>query len=90
MLVGALESDDTQTAQFAATSLAEMGGERVENELLDLVKSDAPNDARAQAVFILGKVGGEQSREIVESLTEDDSKQVRKRAFSAISKLKGR
>ena len=90
VLVGALESDDTQTAQFAATSLAEMGGERVENELLDLVKSDAPNDARAQAVFILGKVGGEQSREIVESLTEDDSKQVRKRAFSAISKLKGR
>lgn len=90
VLVEALESDDTQTAQFAATSLAEMGGEQVEGELLDLVKSDAPDDARAQAVFILGKVGGEQSRDVVENLTEDDSKQVRKRAFSAISKLKGR
>ena len=90
VLVDALESDDTQTAQFAATSLAEMGDKRVENELLELVKSDAPDDARAQAVFILGKVGGEDSREVVENLTEDDSKQVRKRAFSAISKLKGR
>lgn len=90
VLVEALESDDTQTAQFAATSLAEMGGERVEDELLALVKSDAPDDARAQAVFILGKVGGERSRDVVENLTEDDSKQVRKRAFSAISKLKGR
>ncbi|RJX42340.1 HEAT repeat domain-containing protein [Halonotius aquaticus] len=90
VLVDALESDDTQTAQFAATSLAEMGGELVEDELLELVESDAPDDARAQGVFILGKVGGERSRDVVENLTEDDSKQVRKRAFSAISKLKGR
>ena len=89
-LVDALTSDDTQTAQFAATSLAEMGGELVEEELLELVKGDAPDDARAQGVFILGKVGGERSRDVVENLTEDDSKQVRKRAFSAISKLKGR
>ena len=89
-LVDALTSDDTQTAQFAATSLAEMGGELVEDELLELVKGDAPDDARAQGVFILGKVGGERSRDVVENLTEDDSKQVRKRAFSAISKLKGR
>lgn len=89
-LVDALESDDTQTAQFAATSLAEMGGELVEDELLELVQGDAPDDARAQGVFILGKVGGERSRDVVENLTEDDSKQVRKRAFSAISKLKGR
>ena len=90
VLVDALTSDDTQTAQFAATSLAEMGGELVEDELLELVKGDAPDDARAQGVFILGKVGGERSRDVVENLTEDDSKQVRKRAFSAISKLKGR
>ena len=90
VLVDALESDDTQTAQFAATSLAEMGGELVEDELLELVQDDAPDDARAQGVFILGKIGGERSRDVVENLTEDDSKQVRKRAFSAISKLKGR
>jgi len=90
VLVGSLTSDDTQTAQFAATSLAEMGGELVEDELLGLVQGDTPDDARAQGVFILGKIGGERSRDVVENLTEDDSKQVRKRAFSAISKLKGR
>jgi len=90
VLVDALESDDMQTAQFAATSLAEMGNEDVETELIDLVKSDAPDDARAQAVFVLGKVGGERSQDVVSNLTDDDSKQVRKRAFSAVSKLKGR
>ncbi|MFB6293965.1 MAG: HEAT repeat domain-containing protein, partial [Halonotius sp.] len=90
VLVDALKSDDMQTSQFAATSLAEMGGEAVETELIDLVKSDAPEDARAQAVFVLGKIGGERSQDVVSNLTDDDSKQVRKRAFSAVSKLKGR
>ncbi|ERH03026.1 MAG: HEAT repeat protein [Halonotius sp. J07HN6] len=90
VLVDALESDDMQTSQFAATSLAEMGGEAVETELIDLVKSDAAEDARAQAVFVLGKIGGERSQDVVSNLTDDDSKQVRKRAFSAVSKLKGR
>ena len=90
VLVEALESDDTQTSQFAATSLAEIGGEEVESALLELVKSDAPDDARAQGVFVLGKVGGERAADTVSNLTDDDSKQVRKRAFSAVSKLKGR
>jgi HEAT repeat protein len=89
-LVEALESDDMQTSQFAATSLAEIGGEAVETELITMVKGDAPDDARAQAVFVLGKVGGERSQDVVSNLTDDDSKQVRKRAFSAVSKLKGR
>ncbi|TQQ81279.1 HEAT repeat domain-containing protein [Halonotius terrestris] len=90
VLVEALESDDMQTSQFAATSLAEIGGEKVETELIDLVKSDAAADARAQGVFVLGKIGGERSSDVVSNLTDDDSKQVRKRAFSAVSKLKGR
>jgi HEAT repeat protein len=91
-LVGALRADDQMTTQFAATSLAELGGKTVERRLLALVDDESAGaDATAQAVFALGKVGGEQSRERIDKLldqTEDE--QVRKRAFSAISKLGGR
>jgi HEAT repeat protein len=51
----------------------------------------APSNARAQAVFTLGKVGGERSRRRLDELpdeTEDEG--IRKRAFSALSKLGGR
>ncbi|WP_459194970.1 HEAT repeat domain-containing protein [Halosimplex sp. J119] len=91
-LVGALRADDQMTTQFAATSLAELGGEAVEDRLLALVgDSDAPAEARAQAVFTLGKVGGERSRQRIDKLLDEtENEQIRKRAFSAISKLGGR
>ncbi len=91
VLVDALESEDTQTAQFAATSLSEIGGKPVEDELLDFV-GDTTNDAeaRAKGVYVLGQVGGERSADKIQQLTEDDSKQVRKRAFAAVSKFRGR
>ncbi len=91
VLVDALESDDNSTAQFAATSLSEIGGEQVEDELLEFV-SDTNNDeeARAKAVYVLGQVGGQRSADKIQKLTEDDSKQVRKRAFAAVSKFRGR
>ncbi|WP_436929765.1 HEAT repeat domain-containing protein [Halosimplex halobium] len=91
-LVEALAADDRMTGQFAATSLAELGGEAVEDRLLDLVDdSDAPEEARAQAVFTLGKVGGERARQRIDALLDEtESEEIRKRAFSAISKLGGR
>ncbi|MFC7142277.1 HEAT repeat domain-containing protein [Halosimplex aquaticum] len=91
-LVGALRADDQMTTQFAATSLAELGGEAVEDRLLALVDDDgAPAEARAQAVFTLGKVGGERSRQRIDKLLDEtENEQIRKRAFSAISKLGGR
>ncbi|WP_135362725.1 HEAT repeat domain-containing protein [Halosimplex halophilum] len=91
-LVGALRADDRMTTQFAATSLAELGGDRVEDRLLELVDdTGAPSQARAQAVFTLGKVGGERSRQRLDSLLDEtEDEQIRKRAFSAISKLGGR
>jgi HEAT repeat protein len=80
------------TTQFAATSLTELGGEAVEDRLLALVDdTDAPTQARAQAVFALGKVGGQRSRQRVDKLLDEtEDEQIRKRAFSAISKLGGR
>jgi len=91
-LVDALHAEDTMTTQFAATSLAELGGEVVERRLLEVVDDPgAGSDARAQAVFTLGKVGGERSRQRLDALLDEaDDEQVRKRAFSALSKLGGR
>jgi HEAT repeat protein len=91
-LVEALQAEDTMTAQFAATSLAELGGEAVERRLLELVDDAAISaEARAQAVFTLGKVGGERSRERLDALLDEtDDEEIRKRAFSALSKLGGR
>ncbi|MFC4356855.1 HEAT repeat domain-containing protein [Halobium salinum] len=90
-LVDALVDDDSTVSQFAATSLTNVGGERVERRLLDLVADGAvADDARAKAVFVLGQVGGDRSRERLERLTnEAEDKEVRKRAFSALSKLGG-
>jgi len=91
-LVAALRAEDTMTAQFAATSLAELGGDAVERRLLELVEDEsAPAEARAQAVFALGKVGGERSRRRLDALLDEtDEDVVRQRAFSALSKLGGR
>jgi len=91
-LVAALRAEDTMTAQFAATSLAQLGGDAVERRLLELAEDEgAPADARAQAVFALGKVGGERSRRRLDALLDEtDEDAVRQRAFSALSKLGGR
>lgn len=92
VLVDSLEDDDQMTEQFAATSLAEIGGTYVETLLLNVVEDEGrPADVRAQAVFTLGKVGGERSRQVLDDLIDNtENEQIRKRAFSAISKLGGR
>jgi HEAT repeat protein len=91
-LVETLADDDRMTAQFAATSLAEIGGTQVEALLLDIVDdTDRSEDIRAQAAFTLGKVGGERSRKRIDTLIDEtESEKLRKKAFSAISKLGGR
>ncbi len=90
-LVDALRVDDRMTRQFAATSLAELGGEYAESELLAVATDvGVAGDARGQAIFTLGKIGGEETREALESLlesTEDET--VRQQTFKAISKLGG-
>ena len=90
-LVDALSDGGQMTTQFAATSLAEVGGTYVERELLDVATDpDHGSDARAQAVFTLGKIGDEETARELESLLDDtEDEQVRERAFSALSKLGG-
>lgn len=91
-LVGTLEDGGKMTKQFAATSLAEVGGTYTEQELLKVAKdSNQDTTARAQAVFTLGKIGDEDTAEEIERLLDStDDEQVRQRAFSALSKLGGR
>jgi len=90
-LVDALDDGGQMTTQFAATSLAEVGGTYVEKELLDVaIDDDADSQARAQAVFTLGKIGDEETARELEGLLDDtEDEQVRQRAFSALSKLGG-
>ncbi len=87
-LADALADDDAQTAQFAATSLKTLGGPTVETELHDQLDPERPEEARAKAVFVLGSIGGQETLNRLEELTDDDSTAVRKRAFSAVSKLR--
>ncbi|MES3161297.1 MAG: HEAT repeat domain-containing protein [Halorubrum sp.] len=87
-LVEALEDDDPQTAQFAATSLQNLGGPVVEDRLLDRIGTEHPDEARAKAVFVLGSIGGQETLNRLEELTDDESSAVRKRVFSAVSKLR--
>jgi HEAT repeat protein len=91
-LVETMTDEDQMTSQFAATSLAEIGGTEVETRLLEIVDDmEAGDDVRAQAVFTLGKVGGDRSRKRLDRLIDKtDNEQIRKKAFSAISKLGGR
>ncbi|MDL0122643.1 MULTISPECIES: HEAT repeat domain-containing protein [Halobacterium] len=87
-----LGEDDDLIAQFAATGLAEIGGASVETSLLEVVETqEYGEDAVAMAAFALGKVGGDRSRQRLERLVDEtDSEEVRRRAFSAISKLGGK
>lgn len=91
-LIVALGDGQEMTQQFAATSLAEIGGTYAESELLSLATNDEhDSEARAQALFTLGKIGDEETAREIEQLLEDtEDKQIRKRAFSALSKLGGR
>ena len=91
-LAEVLDDDDAMTAQFAATSITEVGGEAAEDAMLDLLDDpEVSADARAKAAFALGKVGGERARARLDTLIDrTDDEQVRKRAFSALSKLGGR
>ncbi|MCD2204995.1 HEAT repeat domain-containing protein [Halobacterium sp. KA-6] len=86
-----LGEDDELISQFAATGLAEIGGRMVETALLEVIDSDEySEDAVAMAAFALGKVGGDRSRRRLEKLVDDtENADVRRRAFSAISKLGG-
>ncbi|WP_302081729.1 HEAT repeat domain-containing protein [Salinibaculum rarum] len=90
-LVDALADGGQMTQQFAATSLAEIGGNHVERKLLEIAEdSDAESNARGHAVFTLGKVGDEETGQRLEKLLDDtEDEQVRKKAFSALSKLGG-
>jgi len=87
-LADALADEDPQTAQFAATSLKSLGGPIVEDRLLDRLGTEHPEDARAKAVFVLGQVGGQETLNRLEPLTDDESSAVRQRVFSAVSKLR--
>jgi len=90
-LVAVLEEGDQMAQQFAATSLAEIGGSHVERELLAVAEdTDADSTARGHAVFTLGKVGDEETGHRIEQLLDDtEDEQVRQKAFSALSKLGG-
>ncbi len=87
-LADALADDDPQTAQFAATSLKSLGGPVVEDKLLDRIGTEHPESVRAKAVFVLGSVGGQETLNRLEALTDDESAAVRKRVFSAVSSLR--
>jgi HEAT repeat protein len=93
-LVDALGDDDQMLRQFAATSLAELGDDdnMVERRLLKIVQDDGVDpEVRGQAIFTLGKVGSERSRKTLDKLIDETEHDViRKKAFSAISKLGGR
>jgi HEAT repeat protein len=87
-LVDALDDDDATVARFAATGLAELGGDDVEGRLLALLDGDATADARAMAAFALGRVGGDRARERLERLVDEaEAEAVRRRALGALSKL---
>jgi HEAT repeat protein len=90
-LVGVLQDGDQMAQQFAATSLAEIGGNYVERELLAIAEDDsADSTARGHAVFTLGNVGDEETGRRIEQLLDDtEDEQVRQKAFSALSKLGG-
>lgn len=87
-LIDVLGDEDQLIQQFAATSLSEIGGTRVETELLDTLDSASSTDAVGMAAFTLGKVGGDRAKQKLERLVDDtESDDVRQYAFSALSKL---
>jgi len=90
-LLSALGDDDGMTAQFAATSLTTLDAPDLEDDLLELVRDgDADREARSKALFVLGKVGGDDARAALgEFVDRTDDDGLREAAFSALSKLGG-
>ncbi len=90
-LLETLGDDDEMTSKFAATSLAVLDGPGLEKRLLDLVEdSHTDEETRVKALFVLGKVGGDRSRERLSGFVDrTESDRLRKRGFSALSKLGG-
>ena len=91
-LVEALGDDDQMTAKMAATSLTELGADRTEQRLIEVVEDTGRSSgARANAAFALGQVGGEPARAALDDLVDDtEDEEIRKRAFTALSRLGGR
>lgn len=75
-LVAAVADEDELTRQFAATSLADIGGDYARWELLAIAEDeDADAAVRARAIFALGSIGDDDARRRLEALrtgTEDD------------------
>jgi HEAT repeat protein len=90
-LLDALGDDDGMTAQFAATSLAQLEDPDLETELLALLRKESVDlEVRSKALFVLGKVGGETARqELGEFVDRTNEDALREQAFSALSKLGG-
>ncbi|OVE85007.1 HEAT repeat domain-containing protein [Natronolimnobius baerhuensis] len=90
-LIETLADDDEMTSKFAATSLSLLDGDDLEKRLLELIEDDhRAEETRVKALFVLGKIGGEQSRNRISSFVDrTESDRLRKRGFSALSKLGG-
>ncbi|APW97396.1 molecular chaperone [Halobiforma lacisalsi AJ5] len=90
-LIETLADDDEMTSKFAATSLSLLDGSNLEKRLLDLVEDDTRDEeARVKALFVLGKIGTETSRNRLAGFVDrTESDRLRKRGFSALSKLGG-
>ncbi|WP_049922551.1 HEAT repeat domain-containing protein [Halopiger djelfimassiliensis] len=90
-LVETLADDDEMTSKFAATSLSLLDGNGLEQRLLELVESENKDEEmRVKALFVLGKIGGDRARKRLSKFVErTESDRLRKRGFSALSKLGG-
>ncbi|MFP8954619.1 HEAT repeat domain-containing protein (plasmid) [Natrialbaceae archaeon A-arb3/5] len=89
-LIETLADDDEMTSKFAATSLALLDSDGLEKRLLDLVQSNRDEEMRVKALFVLGKIGGDQSRKTLSRFVDrTQSDRLRKRGFSALSKVGG-
>ena len=90
-LIDTLADDDEMTSKFAATSLSLLEGDGLEDRLLELVENeDRDEEMRVKALFVLGKIGSERSRRRLSSFVDrTESDRLRKRGFSALSKLGG-
>lgn len=71
LLAAVADEDDQLTRQFAATSLAEIGGDYARWELLALAEDEgAATGARDQAIFALGAVGDDDAAKRLATLSE--------------------
>ena len=90
-LISLLDDDDGLTAQVAVTSLVSIGDTAAEQRLLTFALDERRNEnARAKAVFALGQIGDERTRERLDRLIDTtNADPVRRQAFSAVAKLDG-